>query len=209
MAMSRPSNANCRDIIIESASIKSCSSELHISPQSPSHRAIAALVEKARAPERQKQARKLDRANLLDASGQSAQDSLELRSYHRQHWSLNSIELVEAAPGTNLHKTTKDASHSLVIQPVTAVEDHAVQRHSFSQIFCRLGLSGTGGTRWGATEPEAQRLSQSHEAPIRERCNDQTPIETLTHTATSAKHTHLKFMHVLIIHFGQSKKMQG
>ena len=50
-------------------------------------------------------------------------DGLDLLGDGRQHSLLQTVELIEAAPGSHLTQTDKDTSHGLEVKRLITVED--------------------------------------------------------------------------------------
>ncbi len=65
----------------------------------------------------------------------------QLLRHDRQHFDIDSIELVETDPGAPLRETAEQLPHHLVIDLITAVEDDTLNAQRLRQIFRRLCLA--------------------------------------------------------------------
>jgi hypothetical protein len=70
-------------------------------------------------------------------------DGLYLLGNGRQHTFFQSIELVEATPGSYLTQTDKDSSHGLEIKRFVTVEHKHKTAELVAQCLYRLGFTGT------------------------------------------------------------------
>ena len=77
---------------------------------------------------------------------QSGQDAEDLLSNDWQHFDVDAVEFIKAAPKAGLRVTGKQFPHRLVIEAVRAVDDDDENGHGFAQIFRCLRLAGTSGT---------------------------------------------------------------
>ena len=59
----------------------------------------------------------------------------DLLRNHRQHFNVDTVELVEARPSTLLRQTREEPTHNLVVKAVRAVEHHAVDCQSLREVF--------------------------------------------------------------------------
>lgn len=66
---------------------------------------------------------------------------LDLLGDSRQHPLLQSVELIEASPGTNLTKTNKDTAHGLEVKGLVTVEDQHKSTQLVTKSLHRLCLS--------------------------------------------------------------------
>ena len=55
---------------------------------------------------------------------------------HRQHFNLNTVELIEAGPGTSLSQTREERVHEIEIDLIRAVEHNTKYCNSLGQILC-------------------------------------------------------------------------
>jgi len=51
---------------------------------------------------------------------------MDLLCYDRQHFQLNTVELVETRPRTGLSQTLEELAHRLEVEAVRTVEHHAL-----------------------------------------------------------------------------------
>ena len=70
-------------------------------------------------------------------------NSENLLRHHRQHLEIDSVELIEARPGTARGKTLEELAQGNVIETIGAVEHNALLGDGFGQILGRLGFAGT------------------------------------------------------------------
>jgi hypothetical protein len=98
----------------------------------------------------------------------------DLLGNHREHLNVNAVELIETSPGTTRRQTSKESAHHVHIETIGAVENHTLDGKGFSQILCRFGLTGTGGSSRIASEVKVECAGQRHVALIRERCDNET-----------------------------------
>ena len=73
-------------------------------------------------------------------------DGLDLLGDGRQHPLLKTIELVKAAPGTDLTQTDKDTSHGLKVKRLIAVKDEDKTTHLMTEGLHRLSLTSSSRT---------------------------------------------------------------
>ena len=61
----------------------------------------------------------------------SVSDGKKLLSNDRQHFNINPVKLIKTAPGPGLRQSREEPSHHLEVQPLGAVEYHALFRKGF------------------------------------------------------------------------------
>ena len=54
----------------------------------------------------------------LDTTLDGDLDTLDLLGHHRQHFQLNTVELIEARPGARLSKSLEELAHGFVIETI-------------------------------------------------------------------------------------------
>ena len=69
-----------------------------------------------------------------------------------EHFDVDPIELVEARPGAARRQPLEELAHGNVVQPVRAVEDHALHGERLGQVLGGLGLARAGGACGRATQ---------------------------------------------------------
>jgi hypothetical protein len=68
---------------------------------------------------------------LCQLEEKSAANCLQLRWDDRQHWGVNTVEFIEASPGTALTKAAEYLVDCLEVHTIAAVRDHAEQTELF------------------------------------------------------------------------------
>lgn len=111
---------------------------------------------------------------FFDALHEGLSDLLELLGNDRQHLNKNTVELIEASPAALHGKATEMTLHHLIIDLIGAVVHDTEDGESLSQIFCRLGLAGTGGASGVGTELDVKGTCDSDPALVGKRRDDQT-----------------------------------
>jgi len=118
-------------------------------------------------------------ARFLNLVSEECLSDLEnLLGDHRQHFDLNTIELIKTSPGTSLGQAGEECVHEVEIDLVRAVEHNTVSGNSFGQILSRLSLTSTGGAGWVSTELNVECTSNRDPALVSQRGNNETGSRT-------------------------------
>lgn len=91
---------------------------------------------------------------------------LDLGGDHREHFNGDSVELVEASPGSSLGETHEDLGHGKVVHLIRAVEHHNLETEGSSEILGGLSLSCSGGTGGSSSHRQVEGLSEGDVASI-------------------------------------------
>ena len=73
-------------------------------------------------------------------------DDEDLLSNHREHFDIDTIEFVETTPGAAPCQPFEKLGHGEIIQPIRAIEHHAMDGDGLREIFDCLGFAGACGT---------------------------------------------------------------
>ena len=102
-----------------------------------------------------------------------ASDCQNLLRDDREHLEVDAVELVEARPRAGRRQTLEKLCHREVIQPVGAVENHALHRDRLGEVLRGLRLARTRGSLGRSSHVQVNRPHQSAVAPVRQRRDDQ------------------------------------
>ena len=69
---------------------------------------------------------------------------------------LNSVELIEAGPGSGAGETLEELAHGQIVQSIGAVEHHALRGQGLGQIFDSLSLSCSSRALWSSPQVEME-----------------------------------------------------
>jgi hypothetical protein len=97
-----------------------------------------------------------------------------LLSDNREHFKLDSVELIEARPGSARSKTLEKFTHLKVVKAIRAVEHNALSSEGLREILDSLGLSSTGRSLGGTTVVKVESTAESSVASIGKRCDHKT-----------------------------------
>ena len=91
---------------------------------------------------------------------------------YRQHFDVDSIELVETTPGSRCRKSFEEGCHHRVGHIAWAVEDDAMFCQSFGEILCWFSFACTCWAGWCTTEIQLEGTHESHVAFVCKRCDN-------------------------------------
>jgi len=77
----------------------------------------------------------IHQVNALSVLFQAHLNGQNLLRYGRQHAFFQTVELIEASPGAHLAESNEDATHSLAIEGLIAVEHKSEATHLHAQSF--------------------------------------------------------------------------
>ena len=100
-------------------------------------------------------------------------DNLDLLRDSRELLLEQTVEFVEASPGSALDETDEDSPHRLVVKPFIAIEDQHLPTEGLSQSFHTLCLSSSGRSVWVATVPHLHPQHEGQIALVSERGVDE------------------------------------
>lgn len=89
-------------------------------------------------------------------------DGLHLAGHHGQHFEVNTVELVEAAPQARLAKSFENLGHVFGSVLISAIGHHHKYTQGTAQIFYSFGLTSSSGSSRGASIKHAQGLRQGN-----------------------------------------------
>lgn len=95
-------------------------------------------------------------------------NALNLLRDGREDTLLETVELVEAAPCTDLTQSDEDAAHSLEVERFVTAEDKHKPTELNTECFNGFRLSSPGGTEGRATKLVIKGLSECQVTPVRE-----------------------------------------
>jgi len=108
----------------------------------------------------------------------SVLDGRQLRRNHGKDRDVDPVEFVEAAPGAALAQSREYLAHHLVVHAFAAVGDDTQKTERFRQVLGRLRLSSASRSSWSTAELHGQSLGEGEVDAVRQRCDDQSPVET-------------------------------
>ena len=136
--------------------------------------------------------------NNLLASNSSLSQNQELLSNDRQHFDIDTIELIQTDPRSTLSQATKQFPHHLVIYLIRAVKHYTLDSHCLRQIFTGLSLASSSRTGRSTTQLESVGPRQREPTSIRQRSDHQTTRGT--HVFITIGHGGIRMLDLTIIH---------
>ena len=109
----------------------------------------------------------------------SIENGLNLRSNNRQYIKQDSVELIEASPGTRECETCEHLSERNDIHLIGAVHNDNKEGKTFSKILDSLGLSSTGWSLWSTTSLHVKGVSESHVSSVSKWGDNKSSVVTL------------------------------
>jgi hypothetical protein len=110
---------------------------------------------------------------LCGSFGLLSEENQELLGDDRQHFNVDTIELIETAPGTGRGKAFEELTNHDVVHGVGAVEDDTLFSQGFSKILSGLSFSSTSRPGRSTPKIEFQGTHQGHITLISERSDNQ------------------------------------
>ena len=98
----------------------------------------------------------------------------KLLSNDGEHFDVDSVELIETAPGSSRSETLEEFTDHEVIHGIRTVEHNTLFGESFGQIFGGLCLACSCWSGWSSSQVEFECTHQSHVAFVCEGSDDQT-----------------------------------
>ena len=124
-------------------------------------------------------------SNSASFFSDSRLNSEDLLGNDRQHFDIDSVELIETGPSSTLGQTREESAHHLVVKSIRAVEDHALYSQCFGEILGGFSLSSSSWALGVASIEEVEGASESHIALISEWGDNQSG------SITQSTHIHI------------------